>query len=273
MEIKEYRKAASVEEAYGLLGQSGRNCIIGGCTFLRKTHRKINVAVDLSECGLSYIRETEREVLIGAYTSLRDAETSELLHREFGDIFTEALRHLIGVQLRTHITIGAHVYSRFGFSDLIPVLLSLHARVRLFRCGEMTLKDFMNADVQTIKGDILTELVLPKEGRAAAVQMMRSSYNDYSIFCLAVSRAGNDWIIAAGVRPGRAALAERAMECLKDAELTADCISALAEGIAREFRFGSNFRGSAEYRRELCAVFARRALEKLGQRTGDADEG
>jgi len=273
MEIREYRKAASLEEAYELLGKSRQNRIIAGCTFLHRTRLKINIAIDLSDCGLSYIRETEQEMLIGAYTCLRDMETSELLCREFGDVFTEVLKHLIGIQLRSHITIGAHVYSRYGFSDLIPVLLSLGARVRLYRCGEMSLKDFMNAEPITIKGDILTEIVLPKEGRKAKGQMMRNSYNDYSIFCLAVSRADDDWIIAAGAHPGRAALAERTMERLKGAELTTDAISAFVQEIPREFRFGSTFRASAEYQSELCSIFARRALEELRQRTGDAGEG
>lgn len=263
MEIREYRRAASLEEAYELIHKSKQNVILGGCTFLRKTGRKIGIAVDLRDCGLDYIRETDHEMRIGAYTCFRDLETNTRLYELFGNVFQEIFKHLIGVQLRNHITIGGHVYSRFGFSDLIPVLLSLHARVKLYRGGEMSLHAFMDADVKAVKGDILTEVILPKEGRKAFVQMMRSSYNDYSIFCLAVSRVDNDWIIAAGVLPGRAMLAEKAMEQLKKSDFSKDRIDQLVREITGEFRFGSNFRGSGEYREALCGVFARRALEQL----------
>jgi CO/xanthine dehydrogenase FAD-binding subunit len=263
MQIREYRRAASLEEAWTLLQESKDNLILGGGVFLRKTKRRINIAVDLVDCGLNYIRETGAELLIGAYTCLRDIETSALLQREFGDVFREVLQHLIGVQLRNHITIGAHVYARFGFSDIIPLLLALNAGIRLFRRGEMTLKDFMGAEARTIKDDILTEIRIPREGRKTKVQMMRNSYADYSILCLAVSRSGDDWIIVAGARPGGAAFAERAMSRLGSAKVSGEAIPALAGEIAGEFRFGGNFRSSAEYRRELCRIFARRALEEL----------
>ncbi|MDR3146605.1 MAG: FAD binding domain-containing protein [Treponema sp.] len=263
MKIREYRRAASLEEAWALLGESKDNCVLGGGVFLHKTSRQINIAVDLVDCGLCYIRETDADVLIGAYTCLRDIETSPLIRREFGSAFTEVLRHLIGVQLRNHITIGAHVYARFGFSDIIPVLLALNAGICLFRHGGMTLKDFMRAEARTFKGDILTEIRIPKEGRKTKVQMMRNSYADYSILCLAVSRSGGDWIVVAGARPGGAAFAEGAMSRLRSAPVSAEAIPALAEEIAGEFRFGDNFRASAEYRKELCLVFARRALEEL----------
>lgn len=272
MEIKEYRRPASVEEAYALLSQSRKNCILAGCTFLRKTRLKFNLAIDLTDCGLNYILETEGDVRVGAYTCLRDMELSDLLRREFGDVFNRVFEHLIGVQLRSHITLGGHVYSRFGFSDLIPVLLSLNARVVLHRGGEQRLEDFMRADVKTVLSDILTEVILPKEGRRAQVQMARNSFNDYSLFCLAVSRAGDDWIIAGGVRPARAALAHGAMERLRLAAPTPETAADLAEGMADELCFGTNSRASAEYRRRLCAVFARRALLALSEGGGAEGE-
>ena len=195
---------------------------------------KIGTAIDLSACGLDYIRETEEAVMIGAYTSLRDIETSAVILENFGPALREVLEHLIGVQLRNVITIGAHVASRFGFSDIIPTLLAMNASLRFYRGGVKSLWAYMNEDVP--ERDILVEIVLPKEGRRTKVQMMRLSYNDYSIFCLAASRVKENWINAAGVLPGR---------------------------ITAEYRFGTNYRGTAEYRRTLCEVFARRAIEEL----------
>lgn len=162
------------------------------------------MAIDLTDLGLRYICETGDEVRIGAYITLRDMELSPAIPAAFGAAFHEVFRHLIGVQLRTHITLGAHVYARFGFSDLIPVLLSLNTQVRPYRGGEMPLNAFLLVGAKDVKRNILLALIVPKEGRAAKVQMMRSPYNDYSILCLAVSRVGDDRIIASGARLGRA---------------------------------------------------------------------
>jgi len=261
MQIREYARPADLDEAYALLVKGKTNRILGGCTFLKRTNLKIGTAIDLQDCGLCYIREEEDCVRIGAYTSLREVEVSDVIFREFGTMLREVLEHLIGVQLRNVITVGAHVAARFGFSDLIPTLLALNARVRFFHGGEKTLWSYLQEERPP--KDILTEIVLPKEGRRGKVQMMRLSYNDYSVFCLAVSRARENWIISAGVFPGRAKLQEDVMEQMNAVPITKKDASLLARKIADGYRFGSNYRGSAAFRQELCRVFARRALEEL----------
>jgi CO/xanthine dehydrogenase FAD-binding subunit len=274
MEIKAYLRAASLEEAWHLLQKSRHNRLLGGCTFLRRTRLVIQTGIDLAGLGLDYIRETGEDIRIGACTSLRDMETSGVLGGEFNGAFSRLFEHFIGVQLRNHITIGAHVYSRFGFSDIIPVLIALNARVRLYHRGEMPLRDFMSRPCKDIKADILTEIILPKEKRALSFRMMRTSFNDYSLLCLAMSRRDGDrhgeWIVSAGARPGRAILAERAMARLGDPALEEkiksgpeDALAGTASGIAAECNFSGNMRASGEYRRELCAVFARRIIREL----------
>lgn len=261
MQIHDYARAADLGEAYALLTKSQGNRLIGGCTFLRRTNTRIATAVDLQDCGLNYIHKTENAILLGAYTSLREIEISAIIHGSFGTMLSDPLEHLIGIQLRNQITIGAHVASRFGFSDIIPTLLAMNARVRFYHSGEMSLRSYMQLDRP--ERDILTEIVLPLEGRRGKVQMIRRSYSDYSIFCLAASCADGDWIVSAGVLPGRAKLAERTMEKMNSHKVARSDATALANEIAGEFKIGSNRYSSAEYRRELCRVFARRAIEEL----------
>ena len=261
MQIREYQKPATLEEAYALLTKGRTNRILGGCTFLKRTNVKIGTAIDLAACDLDYIRETEDAVTIGAYTSLREIEVSGLIYETFGPALREALEHLIGVQLRNAITIGAHVASRFGFSDIIPTLMAMNASVRFYHGGVKSLWAYLCEGVP--EKDILVEIILPKEGRRTKVQMMRLSYNDYSIFCLAVSRAKENWIVSAGVFPGRARLAEKTMSEMNAAHVTRGQAAELARRITAEYRFGTNYRGTAEYRRALCEVFARRAIEEL----------
>ncbi len=79
MQIREYQKPATLDEAYALLVKGKNKPHFGRMYILKRTNVKIGTAIDLSACGLDYIRETEEAVMIGAYTSLRDIETSAVI--------------------------------------------------------------------------------------------------------------------------------------------------------------------------------------------------
>lgn len=283
MKTKNYTKVRSLDEAYELLQKSRRSRIIGGGTFLKMTRMHVSNLIDLKDLGLDYIREDSAELHIGAYTTLREIETSETVRKVCGSCLSDVLGHLIGVQLRNVITIGGHVAPRLGFSDIIPTLTALHASVEFYHRGRVLLEDFLTEDINArTKRDILTEIVIPKENRHVKVQMMRKSYLDYSIFCLAVSRAGHigvnppaqnpgpEWIVCGGNFPGRARLAGPAMKEMNAISVKPDDAERLAEKITECYSFGSNYRGSGEYRRQLCRVFAERAIRELCNE-GDSD--
>lgn len=264
MNIREYARPATLDEAYELIKKGRANRLIGGCTFLKRTKLNIKTAVDLMDCGLDYITEDNEAVHIGAYASLHEVETSQAVRQAAGSMLEEAMSHLIGVQLRNQIRIGAHVASRYGFSDIIPTLLALNARVCFFKGGEKTLWAYMQEKITPkTPRDILTEIILPKENRRGKTQMMRLSYADYSIFCMSVSRAENGWILAGGNFPGPARLAEEVMAEMNQPGAFIGDPDYWAQKTADSFTFGSNWRGSAEYRRELCRIFTGRAIEEL----------
>jgi len=261
MIIQNYVKPANLEEAYALLVKSKGNRLLGGGTFLKRTHLRVANAIDLSDCGLDYLKKEKDGLHIGAYTSLRKLETSEEVLTQCGNVLKDPLSHLIGVQLRNQITIGGHVAPRFGFSDIIPALMILDAKLEFYHRGEISLISYMEEEKP--EKDILTEIFIPEEGRKGKMQSMRISYNDYSVFGLGVSRCKNSWIIAAGNFPGRAKCASAVMKETEGRKVTKKDAGMLSGKIAESFVYGSNYRGSAEYRKELCRVFARRAIEEL----------
>ena len=93
--------------------------ILGGCGFLKLSSRKIPVALDLSRCELDRIRETEQQIEIGAMVTLRDIEKNPALNQWFDGALPKAVSHILGVQFRSCATIGASVYSKYGFSDIV----------------------------------------------------------------------------------------------------------------------------------------------------------
>lgn len=261
IQMTDYARPKTLEEAYTLLNASPKNRLLGGCTFLRMTNLSIATGIDLLALPLSYIHEESGVIHIGATTSFRQLETSEVLQKAFGPVFTTALQHLIGVQLRNSITVGAHVYAKYGFSDLIPLLLALGASVTLYKAGPMTLEDYLETPV---KKDILTEVQIPLQGQKAACCGMRNSFSDYSIVSIAVCRAENNWRIAIGARPQQATLAQQAMQLLNNNALTQSVAVQAAKTACETVAFGTNARGSAGYRREITQHLLQGLLLEVG---------
>jgi CO/xanthine dehydrogenase FAD-binding subunit len=66
----------TLTEAAEIFAQKPDTVILGGCAFLKMGSRHIVHAMDLSDCGLNRIQETNEEIILGAMTTLRDVETS-----------------------------------------------------------------------------------------------------------------------------------------------------------------------------------------------------
>ena len=66
---KEYRKAATLEEAWQL-NQKRSNLLIGGMLWVKMGQRNAGTVIDLSGLGLDQIEETPEEFRIGCMTCL-----------------------------------------------------------------------------------------------------------------------------------------------------------------------------------------------------------
>lgn len=203
------------------------------------------------------ITEKEDSFEIGAMVSFRQLETDKNLYQWFPVIST-AVSDIVGVQLRNNVRIGATVFTKHGFSDLITALLSLDTYVVLHKGGELKLEDFLKE--KETRRDILVKVIIKKEKLKTSFQCVRKSKADYSVLNMAVSRdeAGN-MRVAVGSRPSRAVLAHKTMEFLKD---NFDEKQA-GEILQREIVFGSNMRGTKEYRELLGAALLAKALKEV----------
>lgn len=258
--IQKLAQPQSVDEAYQLLTAHRNNAILGGCAFLRLGAQRIGTAIDLSHCQLSYINETADEIIIGASATLRDLETSPVLQTVGNGIVSAAVSNIIGVQLRNVATVGASVFSKYGFSDLIPSLLALDTDVQLYMGGRLPLAAFLRNRNQK---DILTQVIIKKNARQAAYHQFRKSHSDFPLLNAAVSKLDNSWRIVIGARPGRARFARRAAEFLSAGELNEDRIITTSQIVADELPFETNTRASASYRRILCQALVQRGIREV----------
>ena len=250
----------SLEEAYRILTQRRNNVILGGCAFLRMGSMAIGTGIDLSKLNLQYIKNEADCIEIGAMTPLRELETNLQLQQFYSGILPKAVANIIGVQFRNAATIGASVFSRYGFSDIITALAALDAHVELYKGGQMPLVQFLN---NPFEKDILSKVLIKLDDRTAAYQSLRKSASDYPVLTTAVSRSGDNWTVVVGARPNVAAVASNASRVLSESCVDNAVVECAAAEAAQELSFGSNMRGSAEYRRAMCRVLVKRAITEV----------
>ena len=93
--IREYAMPETLDEAYTILKSRKGNQILGGCAWLRLGKKRINIAVDLTKCGLDYIREDDEQIEIGfsdtAFGVGYICRTLQERKHFAGDIYDDAL--------------------------------------------------------------------------------------------------------------------------------------------------------------------------------------
>lgn len=257
MTIREYKRAESLEEAWQL-NQKKANRILGGMIWLKMETINVGTAIDLSGLGLDTIEETDVGFSIGAMVTLRQLETHPGLEAFTHGAVREALRHIVGVQLRNLATVGGSIYSRFGFSDVLTLFLAMDCSVELYKGGIVPLREYAERPYDR---DIVVRLLVRKEAADYCYQSVRNSQTDFPVLTCAAARLADGSIRAAlGARPGKAVLYTAAPQAGETAEAFA---ARFAAEVKAEIKTESNIRGSAAYRRHLAGVLTKRAVCRL----------
>ncbi|MFI3171641.1 MAG: FAD binding domain-containing protein [Eubacteriales bacterium] len=250
-----YVLAESIEQAHQL-NQAKNATIVGGMLWLKMSKKHYKTVIDLSELGLNKIEENEQEFSIGCMVTLRQLELHEGLNKVFDHCFTKAVEHIVGVQFRNGATIGGSVYGRYGFSDILTMLMVLDTYVELYEGGIVSLSEFAK---QPYDNDILLRIIVKKEDLKVSYMTQRLSETDFPILACGVSKNVDGYKIAIGARPKKAVLAESKLSL----DATKEEVMTESKRIAESLRFESNLRGSKEYRKRLCEVLISRSIEEL----------
>ncbi|MDD2459396.1 MAG: FAD binding domain-containing protein [Eubacteriales bacterium] len=260
-EIRQVVTPESVEDAFSALMANRNNRILGGCAFLKMGQKLINQGISLEKLELDFIRQQDGWIDIGAACTYGQLSDNALIQAYADGVIVKALQPIVGVQLRNRVQVGASVFSRYGFSDFLPVLLALGAEVTLHQGGRMPLETFLE---QPLTRDVLLAVHLPDRPQTAACQSLRYTASDLPVVNCAVARdeVSRSWRIAIGARPGRAQLVPAASSLLTGKALSEAAIQHVLEAIAL-LTFGSNARASADYRQAMAKVLAQRAIQEV----------
>lgn len=269
--IKEYRMVSSLEEAYEL-NQKRSNRIIGGMLWMKMQTGMVNTAIDLSGLSLNTIEETDSEFRIGCMTSLRDMELHSGLNTYTNGAIKEALCHIVGVQFRNLATVGGSIFGRYGFSDVLTMLMALDCYVELYKGGIVPLSEFA---YRPYDRDILVRIIIKKVPVSCAYLSHRNTKTDFPVLACAVSCLNGKWQAVIGARPHRAMLIHDTERLLPDktgsadpkdltVNITPEAAAAFAAFVQEHTVTGTNTRASARFRSHLTGVLVKRALLSLG---------
>lgn len=250
----------TVEEAYSILNKRRTNQVIGGSAFLRMGKKRISTGIELSNLNLDYIKEDEDYIEIGSMTTFRTLETSQIVKKNFGNIIEDSVKDIIGIQFRNVVTVGATVFSKYGFSDLIVALLSLDTEVELYKAGRISLEEFLNREYEK---DLLIKVYIKKTNKNACYKSLRNAKSDYPLLNVSVSKHMGKFKLCVGARPQKATIAKQASEFLSNNEVNEVNIDKAIEIASEELTFGSNMRASRDYRKAMSKVLLKRAIMEV----------
>ena len=233
--------------------------------------------------GLNGIEESGGALHIGALCTLRQLEDSPLL-RERIPLLADTVSRVATRRIRSMATMGGALVNGDPNQDPPPTLIALGATVELTsRDGlrtcpvEELFVDYYETDVRP--GEVLTAVNVPvpeDDSFGAYLKFLPRTADDYATVSVAavVSLADDNTcrdarivLGAAGVTPIRALAAE---DALQGQVLTDEVIRAAAATVPDAVDPLDDFRGSADYKREMAGVFVRRTLvQALERRPAD----
>jgi carbon-monoxide dehydrogenase medium subunit len=274
----EYIAASSVEEAVAQLAEHGgeAKAIAGGQSLVPMLNFRLlspAVLVDLNRIpGLDGVEEQQGGLRIGALTRHRTLETSALVMERF-PVLNAAMSHVAHLAIRNRGTIGGSLCHADPAAELPMMAVLLDAEIEVAAPkGRRTIaaQDFFESALTTVleEDELVTEVRLPALGAPTgwAFEEFARRSGDFGIAGVGVTITLAEKAVAeariallgVGQTPIRASAAEAAMQ---GEERDGDLIVAAAEAVRAAAEPEDDLHGSADYRRHLVGVLARRAIE------------
>jgi len=255
MKAKSFLRASSLEEAYKLVKESPRNKIVAGGLWLKKGNADVDTLIDISGLGLNKIEDKKDYVDVGAMVSQRELEKSPLIP----DVIKEATKAIMGPAFRELATVGGSVYGKYGFSDIVTVLLAHHVELVFYPEAVITLDEYVKKP--GFYDGILTNIHIFKDNNKAYFKKVEITALDYPILNVAVVK-GKDYKVVVGSRPLVAAVCENSMKYLNEGGKD---FNKAAELAVEELKFGDSIATKSAYRKQLALTYVRRALEEVSK--------
>jgi carbon-monoxide dehydrogenase medium subunit len=250
-----YARASDLEHALELLGDPEAKALAGGQSLIPVMKLRIarpSLVVDISRLDLRGVEERDGALHVGPLTTWADLASSDAFLRPALAAIAECARGIGDVQVRNLGTIGGSLVHSDPASDIPAVLLALGASVHVRSAAgerEVAVSDLLVGPFMTSlqPNELVTDIAVPVPSAGTGSAYV-SVEHPASGFALAGA--------AALVGPGGETVALTGIGATPFLLPAGDVGAAVANAEV----FGDRF-ASEEYRRELAAVVAGRALD------------
>ena len=272
-----YKKANSIEEAIGLLGEDAQ-VLGGGHSLIPTLKLRLNAPetlVDISKIdAIKGIADNEKTVTIGGGATHASIATNDALAIHC-PMMAQTASSIGDIQVRNVGTIGGSIAHADPAADWPAALLAADANVVIQHKGgkrEVDIDQFFKGFYETAleEGEIITAIRIPKTGfnTNSAYAKFKQPASRFAIVGCAVAVDVDDGVVKSarvaltgvGESAYRATSVEKA---LVGQPLNAAAIDAAVGDVTEGVEVLSDHYASAKYRAHLASVYTKRALKKL----------
>lgn len=271
LNLREIHQPKTLEDALEFLKQPDTVALAGGTELIASQRRDVRAVVDLSQLGLAYVRDRDGAIAIGAMTTLAEVADSPILRAAADGVVAQAAHRSHANLLRNQATVaGALIAEPDGI--LAGALVALDARVmcRGAQMDDVPLRDFLPMREHFTMRGIVTEVIVPAPSlrRRAAVETVARTPRDKPIVSVCAGvELDRGFVRAAAIALGgvseTVSRATDAESRLIGNSLSDEIVARAADGALSGLQPRPDFRGSAEYRREMVKVLVARALQNI----------
>ena len=222
-------------------------------------YANVEAIVDLSGLKLDGVSESDGAIHIGAQTTLQTLIDSPILKNFANGILPEAARLAAHLGLRNVATLGGAFMSREGPPEILLALLALNATI-VIQGNEWPL-----TDSQPSPEELLLEVKIDSRRCAAALaRVARSPLDAAIVAAVAVVTHESARVAVAGAGPQPIC---KSITQSPDGASNLQLQQQLTDAVVVDSNPIPDYRGSAEYRKAMAGVLAKRALMDAWNRT------
>lgn len=280
-----YHDPATIEEALELLGAKNNAKLLAGgqslMPMLNMRYVQPDHLIDLNKISaLSFLREEDDLICIGAMTRQRDLEFSAMIHARF-PLMHEALTNIGHRTTRNRGTIGGSLCHLDPAAELLAVVTAFDGIVEV--CGKTGTRDVTFAEFPAF---FMTPAIQPDEivtgirlqpwptGHGSAFLELSRRHGDFALVSLAVLLdLDGDVVRRCSITVGGLAHAPKRItageKVLQGNRLTSENIEQAAAACAA-LEATSDIHGSAGYRQHVAKTLALRAIPIAQRRAAQA---
>jgi carbon-monoxide dehydrogenase medium subunit len=275
----DYQRATSIDDALAKLKASGGKLLAGGHSLVPLMKLRLSepgVLIDIARIpGLAGISEKGGKIEIGAATVHHDVATSALL-REKCPFVADAASDIGDQQVRNRGTIGGSLAHSDPAADYPAVMLALEADILIKgSSGSRTVKAgsfFQDLFTVDLASDEIIVGVQFAPVKSAAYAKLHQRASHFAIVGVAAAldvkggkiQSARVGLTGASTHAVRLSSVESALAGKPLSKATIEAASGNAGAEIKDIN--SDIHASADYRRAMIPVFARRALEAAAAR-------